>query len=65
MGCELISMEEFEEAQECYMGWCKNCKEFTRDECEPDANDYECPSCGKNSVCGAEEALLLGLLEFC
>lgn len=27
---------------------------------EPDAEDYECESCGQHRVCGAEQLLLLG-----
>ncbi len=64
MNCEFVSMEEFEEAQDCYLGWCINCKAFTRECCEPDAQEYDCPDCGENSVFGAEEALLRGLLVF-
>jgi len=30
---------------------------------EPDAADYECDQCGEPTVVGAEEALMLGLIE--
>ena len=38
-------------------GFCVNCG-ATHDECEPDAREYNCESCGKNTVYGAEELML-------
>lgn len=64
MAYTTISEEDFQEAQEDHMGWCANCKEFTRDCCEPDASEYDCPECGNNTVYGAEEALFMGLICF-
>ena len=55
-----VSMVEYEEATESYLGWCTECKSFTRDSTEPDAEGYDCPECGENSVMGAEQALLIG-----
>ena len=37
-------------------GICKNCGE-DQEGCEPDARNYECESCGKRMVFGAEELL--------
>jgi Zn finger protein HypA/HybF involved in hydrogenase expression len=59
-----VSEEDYVEATESYTGWCKECKEFTRDETEPDAEAYDCPECGKHTVVGAENALIMGLIEF-
>lgn len=38
-------------------GFCIACGEDA-DGCEPDARGYECESCGKRAVYGAEELLL-------
>lgn len=60
----MITEEEYHDAVEQSQGWCKKCKEFTRDETEPDAQDYNCPKCEENTVVGAEDALLEGLFGF-
>jgi uncharacterized protein (DUF58 family) len=41
-----------------YVGFCIACGE-QHDECEPDARRYPCTACGKNTVYGAEEILLM------
>lgn len=52
-----ISMEEFSQAQAEGLGWCKECKAFTRECTEPDAEDYNCPRCdGVGTVVGVETA---------
>lgn len=38
-------------------GFCISCGEEA-DNCEPDARNYKCESCGKKTVFGAEEILL-------
>lgn len=63
MNMKVISEEEYLEATDCYSGWCTECQEFTRDETEPDAENYLCPQCETNSVVGAENALIMGLIE--
>jgi hypothetical protein len=57
-----VTESYFKEAVDDNLGWCTKCKDFTTGCCEPDAHRYECDECGKNSVYGAEEALLLGLI---
>lgn len=47
-----------------YSGWCIKCGDWTHDCCEPDAHKYECPECECNSVYGAEELILLGMVIF-
>ena len=45
-------------------GVCTTCE--TVDEyagCEPDASEYVCPSCEKNTLYGLEEALMMGLIS--
>lgn len=60
-----MTEEQFIEAAESNLGYCKVCKEFTTDFAEPDARGYACKECGEaHSVFGAEEALLMGLVEF-
>jgi Zn finger protein HypA/HybF involved in hydrogenase expression len=58
-----ISEEEYSEARGSYQGWCTTCQEFTRDSTEPDAEDYDCPQCGENTVIGAENALITEAFE--
>ena len=43
-------------------GFCLACGE-KQDGCEPDAQRYECESCGEKKVCGAEQILLMGEYE--
>jgi Zn finger protein HypA/HybF involved in hydrogenase expression len=59
----MIHEADYAEATDSYQGWCRHCKEFTRENTEPDAENYDCPVCEKKSVVGAEQALLLGLIE--
>lgn len=54
-----MSEREFASSSEESMGICLNCGE-SRDECEPDAENYECYECGTQSVFGVEQLLLIG-----
>jgi predicted RNA-binding Zn-ribbon protein involved in translation (DUF1610 family) len=58
-----ISDVDYFEAVESYTGWCPDCGEFIRDNTEPDAEDYDCPTCLSKNVVGAEQALLLGYVN--
>lgn len=60
----VISEEELSLAVEDHLGWCTVCKEFTHDTCEPDASEYECPVCFQRTVYGAENALIMGFIDF-
>jgi Zn finger protein HypA/HybF involved in hydrogenase expression len=43
-------------------GYCTTCKEWTaQGGCEPDARRYTCEQCGKPTVYGAEECIIMGL----
>jgi hypothetical protein len=44
-------------------GWCLKCGEEAFG-VEPDARRYECECCGARAVYGADEALLMGMVEF-
>jgi len=59
-----ISQDEYEEHTEAYDGVCLACGEWTTGGCEPDARDYHCEACDENKVVGAEEALMMGVIEF-
>lgn len=60
----LIPEAEYQDAAESNLGWCPSCLAFTRENTEPDADGYDCSECGGSSVVGAEQALLLGLVQF-
>jgi len=56
---------EFRDHQYDNDGLCLECGEWSCGGCEPDAEEYECESCGCRAVCGADQALLMGELGFC
>lgn len=58
-----MTEDEYLEATESNLGYCRCCKDFTNDSVEPDARNYECDVCGRNEVFGTEEALMMGLIE--
>jgi hypothetical protein len=58
-----MKIAAFEKACEGYKGFCSNCKKMTRAGCEPDARGYNCPRCKKDTVYGAEEAMMMGILD--
>lgn len=47
----------YPEASEQYLGICKNCGS-EREQCEPDADGYECLDCGENAVYGSDNVLI-------
>jgi len=57
-----FTLEQIEEAMESYIGFCTECG-AERETCEPDAREYECEECGEASVYGAEELLIMGLVD--
>lgn len=46
-----------------YDGLCLACWQWTSGGVEPDACGYECPECGEHTVIGAEDAMLMGLVD--
>ena len=60
----LVTEEQYNKASEQYLGWCTNCKDFTREQTEPDAKGYECPVCTEHTVMGAENALMSDEFDF-
>jgi hypothetical protein len=63
-----VSFNEYKDATNNYRGWCTVCKEFTRDNTEPDIRPgepgYDCPVCEENTVMGAEDAMITGHIWF-
>lgn len=51
--------ELWEQMRRDYYGWCAVCKDWTREQTEPDAEGYDCPSCDTpDSVIGADNYLM-------
>lgn len=44
-------------------GWCTYCEDWTHDCCEPDARRYTCPVCDQPTCFGAEETLIMGIVD--
>ena len=59
-----ITEEDFREACNDYLGWCTTYNNFTRPMTETDAEGYDCPECNNDTVVGAENALIMGLIAF-
>ncbi len=57
-----ITMDEYCDVCDSYQGYCTTCGKFTREMTEPDACNYDCPICDENTVMGAEEAMIQGIL---
>lgn len=57
-----MSLEEFEDSRNSYMGYCLNCGNSCFD-VEPDASRYPCEICESHQVYGIEELLIMGRLE--
>jgi hypothetical protein len=57
-----IRLEDIERAMAEDTGFCVSCG-AERDCCEPDARNYPCEECGDNTVYGAEELLMMGLVD--
>jgi tRNA(Ile2) C34 agmatinyltransferase TiaS len=64
-GPKRITFKTLERKMEAYAGFCTHCQAWTKaNGCEPDAREYACPRCKRNSVFGAEEAMIMGVLNF-
>lgn len=63
-GHKTFSLEELEDAiNEGGIGFCIACGEQSDNGVEPDAENYECDSCGRPEVYGAEQILIMGLVS--
>lgn len=57
-----VNETDYRCALEENLGWCTHCRAFTVDGVEPDAREYKCYDCDKNTVLGAEEAMMTGAI---
>jgi len=57
-----MTVQEFEEMENSFYGYCTICQDWTRDCTEADADQYDCPVCGENTVVGAGNALIMGII---
>jgi hypothetical protein len=55
-----ISEAEYQRLSRDYCGICLKCGEIREGDTEPDAEDYECASCGEHAVQGIDNALIAG-----
>jgi len=55
---EMFDKDAYIEASDNYLGYCTECSEWTRDCTEPDAEGYDCPDCGEDTVIGADNYLM-------
>lgn len=55
---------DYQLAQEENTGFCSSCEDFTTSGVEPDAENYVCEDCGNQTVFGAEQALIMGMITF-
>ena len=56
-----FTVDQLEEASEDMAGFCVECGEEAYS-VEPDAREYRCEYCERNTVYGAEEIALMGLV---
>jgi len=58
-----MTESDYLENTQNYAGYCRKCDDVTTFEgIEPDAEKYRCDDCDRPSVCGVEQALLLGYI---
>jgi hypothetical protein len=57
----ILDLDDYEYADECSLGYCIKCGQ-ERTQCEPDARKYPCDYCETNTVYGAQELLMMGLV---
>ena len=58
----LFNLQTIVEAVEQQVGFCIACGE-PHECCEPDAKNYHCAACGQYKVYGAEEIIVMGLID--
>ena len=63
MVCTRFCLEEIEQASEAMLGFCIACGSESAYAVEPDARNCECEECGESTVFGADEILIMGLVE--
>ena len=63
MSSYIFSLEEIQEASHEGMGFCISCGCESAEMVEPDARKYHCEECDTKTVYGADEILIMGLVE--
>lgn len=59
-----VTMAEYRLYRNEYWGFCTACQEWTEvGGVEPDAREYQCPVCDEATVYGADEALMMELVD--
>lgn len=58
-----ITEETFKDLREDYSGICTACMAVRSGDTEPDARNYPCDACGKDSAYGVEELLMMDMIE--
>jgi len=59
----IITEQQYKDACYSNLGFCIECKEFTREMVEPDAENYKCPECESDTVFGSEQSLILDHIQ--
>lgn len=59
---QTFTLDEIQIADNDMIGFCIECGE-PQDMCEPDARERPCEACGQSTVYGAQEILIMGLVE--
>lgn len=59
----VLTLEIIEEARENSLGYCTRCQEWTGECVEPDIYEGSCPVCEQDTLYGAEELVIMGLVE--
>lgn len=58
-----MTSEDYLDHCDAYDGICLACGEIHFGGVEPDAENYHCDACGKDRVCGVENALMIGKID--
>lgn len=59
-----MNIAEYEEHRDSDDGYCTHCKDWTVfGGVEPDAHNYNCPECDNDTVIGAEEVIMEGIIN--
>lgn len=57
-----FTLEQIQTADDAQEGFCVTCG-TSRECCEPDAREYPCDECGTQTVFGAQELVMMGLVQ--
>ncbi len=60
----IVSFADYNMHDDANDGVCLACGTWSDGGCEPDARNYTCNECGETKVFGAQEAMIMGKIEF-